>query len=78
MAEENKKIPESKSVNSKVAGSKTVMKTPKEWAVMLKVKLYYLAGVKVYAGWAEDQRITQAEFERKLNEWLKRPVGGRR
>ena len=76
--EENKKIPESKSASLKSVGLKTVMKTPKEWAIELKVKLYYLAGVKVYAGWAEDQKITQAEFERKLNEWLKRPIGGKR
>lgn len=78
MTEENKKIPESKSASPKPASLKPVVKTPKEWAIELKVKLYYLAGARAYAGWAEDQKITQAEFERKLNEWLKRPIGGRR
>lgn len=86
MAEENKKIPELKSASSKTTGldkqpvsrPNAVLKTPKEWAVKLKVKLYYLAGASVYAHWKDDRKISQAEFERKLNEWLKRPVGGRR
>lgn len=53
-------------------------KTPAEWARDLRVKPHYLTGAAKYAGWAADQKISKAEFERKLHEWLKRPVGARR
>ncbi|UCE67656.1 MAG: hypothetical protein JSU85_06510 [Candidatus Zixiibacteriota bacterium] len=53
-------------------------KTPAEWARELKIKPHYLAGAAKYAGWAADQKISKSDFERKLNEWLKRPVGARR
>jgi len=53
-------------------------KTPSEWARELKVKSHYLAGAAKFAGWTADQKISKAEFERKLDEWLKRPVGARR
>lgn len=60
--------------STKTAG----LKTPAEWARDLQVKPHYVAGAAKFAGWAADQKISRSEFERKLNEWLKRPVGARR
>ena len=54
------------------------MKTSAEWARELKVKPHYLAGAAKPAGWADGQKISKSEFERKLNDWLKRPVGARK
>jgi len=59
---------------SRAAGQKV----PAEWARELKVKPHYLAGAAKFAGWKDDQKVSKSEFERKLDEWLKRPVGARR
>jgi hypothetical protein len=56
----------------------SVLKTPSEWAKELVVKPHYVAGAARYAGWSDDAKISKSEFERKLAEWLKRPVGARR
>jgi hypothetical protein len=53
-------------------------KTPAEWARDLQIKPHYMAGAAKFAGWAADQKISKSEFERKLHEWLNRPVGARR
>lgn len=53
-------------------------KTPGEWGKYLKTKPHYLSGAMAYAGWKDDQKISRAEYEHKLNKWLNRPIGGRR
>lgn len=57
--------------------SKTVLKTAKEWGSLLGKKPHHVAGATVFAGWKDDQRISQSEFEKKLSTWLNRPVGRR-
>jgi len=54
------------------------LKTPAEWVKVLRVKPYYLSGVMIFAGWSDDHKITESEFKSKLNEWLKRPIGGKK
>jgi hypothetical protein len=69
------KIPKAKPVGS---GNTFEQKTPGEWAKSLKTKPHYLSGAMAFAGWKGDQKISQSEYERKLSEWLNRPIGGRR
>jgi len=61
----------------KPAGSKQVLRTWKEWVSELGIKAHHAAGAAVYAAWKDDQTISRAEFEAKLNEWKNRPVGRR-
>jgi len=54
------------------------LKTPNEWGKILKTKSHYLSGAMAHAKWGEEQKITQSEYERKLREWLNKPIGGRK
>jgi hypothetical protein len=63
--------------DNKVPAKSRATKTAKEWGAELKKKAHYVAGAKEYAGWKDDQQISQAEFEAKLAEWLNRPAGRR-
>jgi hypothetical protein len=40
----------------------------------LKVKPHIFAGLKFYCGWADDARVSQAEFEKKLAAFSKAPI----
>lgn len=60
---------------NQVPVSKAVLKTAAEWARDLAKKTHHVAGTAAYAGWKDDQPISQAEFETKLNAWLARPIG---
>jgi len=52
-------------------------KTPEQWAKELGVKRSYVAGIKAYAGWKPDQRVTEEQFEKAKNKWLRKVTKAR-
>lgn len=48
--------------------------TIEEHAQALGVPPWAFAGLKVYAGWAEGTRVSRAQFEKALKEFLQGPT----
>lgn len=51
-----------------------VFPTIEEHAEALGVPPWAFAGLKVYAGWAEGTRVSRAQFEKALKEFLQGPT----
>ncbi len=67
------KSAEKKPLSSPSSGP--VKKTPGEWLKAQKGKAYWLAGILKFAGWNENEKVTEAEFNKQKSSWLKRPHG---
>lgn len=70
---ENKKE-DRKVVHLRSPKIKPQLRSIEDIAKRLKVKPHIFAGLKVFCGWAEDTRVSQAEFEKKLALFLRSPI----
>lgn len=56
------------------AQAQEALPTIEEHAEALGVPPWAFAGLKVYAGWAEGTRVSRAQFEKALKEFLQGPT----
>lgn len=63
-----------KETKEEVKEAQEELPTIEEHAQALGVPPWTFAGLKVYAGWAEGTRVSRAQFEKALKEFLQGPT----
>ncbi len=63
---------------AKQADTEKTLYTIEELAAKQNLRPSILAGMKMSYGWAEGLAMTEDDFNKAKNNWLKRPVYGRK